>query len=357
MALQHLSNFNGFVPSLTGQVIGFVRKPEKFKLNKYVEYKKTDKNVGVYTKLERDVMVRVTNLEDDVWNDGDDAPSGDNGVKVKHSTDSFQCIRRAIPWKLGYEAIDQTDAYPVKPVHIASTVSQVLTRRTMRVWNVLDTSSNWSTHFKTTGELSGISNVDAAKWENASDDPNSPSYLGIWKAINAAIQEIFRDTNSSVEWTDLMLVVNPDLAAKMAMSPEINNYIRETTVAKQQLNGDLSNWNQEWGLPTHYRGLKIIVEDAVKVTEKENVDNSEATTNRSYVKSGTSAVLMSRPGGLDGDLSVPSFSTMQIFHYEGLLQVEAFDKPEHRKVMGRVTASTAEELAAPISGYLMTSVA
>lgn len=356
MALSFLSAYNGYVPALTGQVIGFVRKPEKFKLNRYIQYIKSDTKVGVYTILDRDTMVRVSNIDDDVWEDGDTRPSGEHGTKVRHRTDSFQCIRRDLAWRIGHQALDQTTAYPVKPVHIQSTVSQCLTRRTKRVWDIMDATTNWSSHYATAGSLSGITLADDAKWGNASDDPNSPSYLAIWKSINGAIQQIFRDTNSSVEWSDLVLVINPEVAAAMAQSPEMNNYIRETPQARAQLTGDLSNWNQEWGLPTHIRGLKVVVEDAMLVSEKENADGTEATTNRSYIKSGTTAVILSRPGDLDGDLAVPSFSTMQIFHYEGIMQIEAFDDPENRRVKGHVTADTDEKLAAPISGFLITGV-
>lgn len=306
MALAHLSAYNGYIPALTGQVIGFARKPEKFKLNRYVQYMPSDKQIGVYTRLERDVMVRITSIDDDVWEDGDNRPSGEHGVKVKHSTDSFQCIRRDLAWRVGYNALDQTKAYPVKPVHVQSTVSQTMTRRTKRVWNILDSTSNWSTHFKTAGELSNISGADNAKWKNASDDPASPAYLAIWKSLNGAIQRIFKDTNSAVEWSDLILVINPELAADMAQSAEMNNYIRESPQARAQLSGELSNWNKEWGLPTHVRGLALVVEDAMMVSGKEYADGTEATTERTFIKSGSSAQILSRPGGLDGELSVPS---------------------------------------------------
>jgi hypothetical protein len=359
MANQYIGNYSGFVPQLTGQVIAFVRDSKKFKINRYVQFIPADATVGLYWKMERDEQVRDI-ADDSAWADGSSRKYGE-GVSVSFDTASYQTIRRNEKFTLGEIQIKQAQklgGLPLKKIHTDAATSITMTKRTGRFLTLLELDATWSTsgHVKTAAQLSGLVG-DNAKWKNASDDPASPSYLAIWKAISAAWLHIQLDTNGAVTMDDLRLVINPELAQEMAQSGEINNYIRQTAEARKNLEGDLWPNLEQYGLPQKYRGVEIVVEDAMKVTTKKKAAGTEATgTDRVWLKAKTNALLVSRPGGIDGEVG-PSASTVQCYHHEGLIQVEAFSDAEDRLVRGHVCEDVDEVVSAEYSGYKINGVA
>jgi len=66
---------------------------------------------------------------------------------------------------------------------------------------------------------------------------------------------------------------------------------------------------------------------------------------------------VARPGSLDGEYGGPSFSTVQIYHYGGLLEVEAFDDPKNRRVEGHCSEDLTVKVASSVSGFLVTNAA
>lgn len=352
MTLRYASSTNTFLPQATGHVIGFIRKPEEFKLNEYVSYMESKTSVGLYWKIGRDVMVRADNLDNDVWSDGDVRPSGEDGTKVPFEALEFRTIRRDEPWQLGYMALDQAaTGFDLKAVYAASAASRMMTKRARRAWTALETESNWTAvgHTATASELSGIAGSDAF-WKNASSDRLSPSYNAIWKTCNESVRQILRDTNGGVKFGDLCLVISPDLALEMAQSDEISNYVREQAGSEKILRDGFNGYNDLWGLPDRYRGLKIVVEDSMYVSEKPLASGVESTS-RLYVKSSSSAHILARPGKLDGVPGSRNFSTFHIYHYGGLLKVTAFNDQRNERLDGHVTENVAHVVAAPVSGY------
>ena len=156
--------------------------------------------------------------------------------------------------------------------------------------------------------------------------------------------------------TSLVTVLSPKAAIATAASPEMQNYCRESPHSKEILEKGLDPQYSLWGLPAQYKGFKFVVEDAPIVTEYPKADGTEATANRTRLKNDTTAVIVSRQGGLDGEYGAPSFSTIQIYHYGAITQVEAFDEPKHRRVEGHVVTDCAVELAASVAGYLVTNI-
>lgn len=350
MTLRILSATNGYVPESTGQVVGFIRKEDKFKINQYCQMIPTKTRVGLYAELGADQSVRHVSDSEDAWEDGDAAPV-DSTNKVPFQWREFRTFRRASSWVLGYEAIDQTTAFKPKPVHMMTAISQRMTKRTKRIIDLMEDTSNWSSNYGTATSLNG----GKGKWDTASDNPESPFYNAISAALLEACRRINLATNSVVGIEDLRLVLSPGAAIKMSQSPEMKNYLRESPFAKQVMDGR-PNMNALWGLPETYQGIRLVVEDASYVSERPKASGTQATSNRLYIKSDTSAVLVARPGGLDGNYGAPSFSTVQCYHFGGLLRVQTFDDPENERVKGRVSENFKEVLAAPISGFLITSI-
>lgn len=352
MALRFLSGSNGFVPEATGQVIAFIRKPDEFPLNEYVQYVPTQKVVGLYARLGRDQMARRVADEEFAWEDGDELPMGEH-QKVPFEWTEFRTYRRAYPWTLGYQSIEQATGWKPEKVHADSALSQCMTNRTKRVVDLIEASGNWGTNFATANTLNG----GAGNWDTASDDPASPNFEAIYKSLIEAARRIHLATNGKVKVNDMRLVVSPGLAIKMSQAPEIINYVRETPDAMKIIENGLSMDNNLWGLPKRYRGFRVVVEDTPLVTESAKLSSgslAEATANRVYAKADTSAVLLSRPGGLDGTYGAPSFSTVQIYHHKGLMEVRAFDDAVNERVRGAVVENIKEVVAAGVAGFLIT---
>lgn len=362
--LRWLSGYNGYIPEATGQVVAFIRKPEEFILNEYVQLVPSPKEVGVYALMGRDEPVRVVSDEEHAWEDGDERPRGQYN-KVPFTWESFRTARRDYPWTLGYMAIDQTTAFKPKLVHAAMAVSKAMTNRTNRVVTVLTTTANWGNNSSDANTLNG----GAGKWPNASNDPASPAYLAIFKTLVQAAQNINLATNAKVKPNQLRTLIGPALAIKIAETAEIQDYCNHSAQAREVLEKGLDPQFQLWGVPQYYRGFRFCVEDTPYVNVRPNTGNmsaaapiqpaeaSNASPGRQYVFPGTQAVMVARPGSIDGEYGAPSFSTMQLYYYKELLRVVAFDDPRNERVDGHCEENYIPILASNVSGYQITNAA
>lgn len=356
---RHFSGYNGFLPQATGQVIAYVRNPKKFRINQYVQYIETPVTKGAYYVLGRDMPARIPSDNGTagpdflVWADSADRPNGDWN-KPLFKLEDFTTIRRDVPSKVGWITRDMASAGGLKLIEFqsAAMAQQMMTARTRLAITALENSSNWpSSHVLTANNL----NNGRGTWKNAGDDPNNLStYNAIKRTLMNALKLIQLDTNSQVSQEDLVVVVSPDLAIEISQSPEVLNYIRESPAALAQVHGITENINQRYGLPEMLFGWKFIVEDAVEVTQFDNSSGTEATTNRKFIKGLDQALILSRPGGLDGEYGAPSYSTCQIYHYDGLLKVSAFDEAKHEYTDLHVEENIAIEIAAGYAGMLVT---
>lgn len=351
MTLRFASASNGFIPEATGQVIAYVRTPSEFKVNEYVQYVPAPKPVGVYASFGRDAFVRIVSDAEFAWQDGDERPRGIYN-QVPFQWTEFRTFRRAYPWTLGDQAIEMSgNSLPIKQVHQAMVASMAMTNRTNRIIAMLQTAGNW-TNTGTANSLNG----GAGLWTTGSDDPTSPFYQAIYKSLVQAAQTIHLYTNGKVKPTDLVVIISPPLARQLSAAPEIANYCRESPFSRELVEKGFDPQYQLWGVPRTFKGFKIIVEDAPIVAERPLASGVEATTNRTYVKNDTTAILVARPGTLDGVYGAPSFSTVQVYHVGGLMEVEEFADPKNRRVEGSVVEEYKEVIASSISGYLITSV-
>lgn len=351
MTLRYAGQYNGYLPRETGQVVQFVRNEAKFPLREYVQFVPTDVSLGTYTVMERDAFVRVTNSgEDNAWHDGDERPNMQYN-KVRFEVQDFRTLRKDFGWVVGYKTMEQTTLFQLKPIHMALATSQAMTELTYRVCTALQTASNWGGNSLDVNALNG----GKGKWTDGSDDPNSPNYNAIFVTLQNAAAKINLYTNANVKPTDLVVVVSPELANALAATSEITNYCRESPAAREILEKGLDPQFMLYGLPATYKGFKFVVEDSPIITSNALTAGTQSTT-RTRCKDDTSAFIVSRPGGLDGEYGAPSFSTVQVFHYGAITQVEAFDDPKNKRVEGHVVTDTAVEISAAIAGFHVTGV-
>lgn len=356
--LSFAGGYNGYLPEVSGQVVGYILKEADFAFKDYVQLVPTNKNQGVFTRLDRDQPVRRNASITNVWKDGDYRPSGENNA-VRFIEDRYRCERYYYGWRLGYQAIDMTDFFELKPVHMDNAISQALLDLSARIVTILEASASWAS-----GNVVAANtlNEGAGMWDTASNDQNSPNYLAIFRTLQGAARIIDLQTNGKISPNDLVTVINPDAARILARTPEIQDYCRSSPEAKEILSRGLDPQWTMYGLPRSYRGYKFVVERAVQVTGNPAADGTEATLTdnggtRGYLKAKTSAAMISRPGGISGGVpGAPSYSTLQVWHEGPLTQVEAFDEPKHRLVEGGVTVNTAEKVSSTVSGVLISNV-
>lgn len=353
MTLRAPSAYNGFIPQLTGQMISYIRDPSKFKLNKYVQYIEAPQPVGVYMRIDRDQPNRIVADADHLWADGADRPTGDWN-QIRFEEVDFRCKRRNYAWRLGNIAIRSAkDSWKPKEQSVGMVASQAMVNRTNRIWDLLDTSTNWAGNTDTANNL----NNGAGRWDTASGQSGDPHFLAIKKALLKAALKVNLMTNAQVTPDDLVLVISPDAAMAMATTDEIHTYVKYGPFSREMLEGS-NNKNALWGLPPALYGFELIVEDCPIVTSRPTAADTAHTTtsSRAYIKNATSACLMSRKGGINGNYGAPSFSTVQLYWYGWEMAVTQFDDPKNERVDGHVTDMFAEVLAAPLAGYLIEDI-
>ena len=112
------------------------------------------------------------------------------------------------------------------------------------------------------------------------------------------------------------------------------------------------NPNELWGPPSHVAGIKIVVEDAIYVSTRNNADGTDGT--RGYIKAADSALLLARPGGLDAPYGGRSFSTVSLFYYRYEMSVESRYDTWNKRHEGRVIDYYIPKVTAAPAGYRIT---
>lgn len=346
---------NLFMPAATKQVIGFLRKPGRFKLLDYVQLVKssgTDKEgkpVCFFTTIDPDAPVRVVADADYAWEDGEEAPEGT--VTPNFTTTEVRMFRRAYPYRAGEQTVDTAELFQPLPLYRQIALMLAMTNKTARVWSLLDTSSNWGNNTADANVLNG----GRGKWDTASATEGGQTYMAISRSVAAAVKAVNLATNSVVQPSDMKLVISPDLAEAGGNSGEIRDYLKGSVYAKDVQSGKEQGKNQQYNFPDYVAGVEVVIEDASRVSERPNVAGTAATANRGYIKSGSSACLISRQGGLDGVEGAPSFSTVQVYYHKYEMAVEERHDEWNKRHDGRVLDQFKEVLAASRAGYLLTN--
>lgn len=341
MAAGYPSGFNTFVPSHEasgGLIVGFSRNPKSFKVNQYIKLVPVKKSVGYYLTITAEEAARVinANLSDFVWPDGAEAPMGNDNLESFAYT-KFQTARYVFPFNLGQKAVDQAD-WQIVQVHGGIAAQKAMTARTVGVWNTIGTGANWGANTDTATNVAG-GQLDVATTANPY----------IKKLFRSVAETILKATLGVVKREDLVCVLNPHTAGLISESAELIDHFKNNQFALAQIRQDAPNQNGMWGLPDVLYGVKIVVEDAVRVTSKKG-----ATKATGYVCPAQTLTFMARPGGLVGMEGIPEFSTAQVFCYEEFT-TETKSDPDNRRTQGRVVEDYVPALVAPAAGYMVTS--
>lgn len=345
MTARYLSPTNSFLPVPTGQVIAYVRRPEDFKMNRYVQIVNSPAPLGIYYELDRDQPVRVVSVAETAWEDGSLRPTGHHNLSNFNIQD-FRCKREAIPFTLGLEAVENARKHGGwDPVSYESmqTASQAMTLRLRNLMVVLETSGNYS------GNTDTATNLGGARWDVGT---STAPYLK--KGLMKAGQAIHKGTNGRAKLTELKFVIHPDDAIKMAASPEIHDYVKNNTASLGYIKNNLDNPNELYGLPSHLYGIEVVVEDGMYVSTRPVAAATAGT--RAYAKTAGTGILVYRPGGLDGVYGTKSFSSIQMFYHKYEMAVETRTDDWNKLIEGSVVDEYVFKMVAPATAYYVTAM-
>lgn len=343
MAATYPASQNTFIPSheaTGGMVIEYSRNPKRFALNNYVRIVPVKLGTGYYLAITAEEAARVLNSNgsDYVWHDGAEAPTGDNSTE-SHEFKQYATARRVYPFALGQKAVAQA-SWLIVDSHARIHAQQAMTVRTQIASTLLTTSGNWGSNTSAASSMTG-----GGYW-----DQSTSTTMFIQTCLLAAAEAINKATLGAVTWGDMIVVMNPTTARRIAKSQELVDQIKQSPFALGNVTGNVPAQNGRWGCPETLYGFPLVIEDAVKVTSRKG-----ATAAQSYIHPDGSVLIVSRPEGLIGSEGVPSFSTVSLFSYEEMTVETKYD-PDNRRTEGRIVDDFDVRLTAPTSGYLITSV-
>ncbi len=330
---------NTYVPSYeaSGLLIQYLKDANKFAINSYVGQKKEEKSVGKYLFIDSAEAARFISSADFEWPDGS-AANPDTGYT---NTSAFQfldysCDRKFTPFTIGYLSQQQA-AWQIVANEAAIHGARAMTEKTVRALSVLLTGANWGSNTNTATSLGG------GLWSAATS-----TNFYIRNTIQAAVEQIILSTYGMVQPSDLTLVVNPHVARLMFATDEVANYVKGSPFSEKYLTDSDGTIADRMGMPEYFSGVKLVIENAVKVTTKKG-----ATTSASFAMDGNSALLLCKKDQLVNVGGTSQFNTMTRFYVEDHT-VEIKDDPDNRRTVGRIVWNDTYVLTAPASGYLIT---
>ena len=336
---------NTYLPSweATGLIIKYTRNASFFRINRYVKELKVPRDQGYYLTLSGDDPYRVVSTNDYIWEESADAPGG-RQERQGFGFMPYRTARYCFPFNLGRKSVQQAE-WPILAEHAQMVAAKAMTVRTIFSTNLLTTTANW------TGTWGTNSGAVSAQWSNlASNTTNA-----IQVDLNAALIKIEQASGGIVTDEEaLQLTLNPTLARGIAVSYEYKQYIQGSPDALAAIT-DQRNPNRKYGLAPFLYGLRLVVENAIRVTTPKSGNvPSPPSQSRSYVWPTANPVISSRPQGITApDEQTLDFSTLAFRFFEQMT-TESKSDPDNRREVGRVVEDYCVSLQAPQTGYLFT---
>ena len=357
VSARYLSPTNTHLPVATGIVVGYVRDPKEFALNRYCQLVETKSVNGLYYTLDPDHPARIIKRSEFVWQPGADAPQGHTNLGTFKS-DDFVCERLAFPFTVGDTPVEQAKEFagwdPLT-YEAKAMAQQAMTLRTNDVWSsngdlYLDNSANWPAY--NTASAATLSGVGGGSWKNATS-ANQVIKKSLWNAV----RRINQVTNGVVKPEDLVCVISPQDAIDIASADEIVDFVKQQASAPSLVQDPWGNPNELWLLPPRLYGIKLLVENTSYVNTLPIEGGFSVTAGtRAYAKGNGNAVLLARPGGISAPFGAKSFCTLQCMWMGYDMAVETLHDPWNKLHRGRVVDYRKFITPALSSGFNITGV-
>lgn len=340
------SSSNVFVKShdaTNKMVIDYARNVKKFALNSYCQIVPVKAIAGLYLRMTIEEAGRIldASLNNFSWPDGAEAPEGNEALE-SFAFEQYRCRRLAYAFTLGDMVLDQA-SWNILAQHGSIKARQAMTARTQSAITTMTTTGNYA--------ASHVLDVTAISGNSGNWAQSTSARQDIKRSLHTAAEVILDDTLTAIDMEDLQVVISSALAAELARTQEIVDYIKGSPDALAQVKGELPGTNTMYGLPDRLYGFKIVVEATRKVTNKKM-----GTRAASQILAKGTPFMCSRPGGLIGVADAPNFSTCVIFEQEAMT-VETLRDARNRRTLGRIVDCFATELVAPASGVVFTNAA
>lgn len=345
--------YDTYIPSHEASgnlIVGFSRNAKDFPVNNYIEIFPSEKMFGVYATYTSRNAARIisTNDAEHVWPDGDPTPPGLNNLE-SFVFSTYKTTRRAYTFTLGELTVDQM-SFDMLMTNSRDMAQQCMTARTMLVQNAL-AGAVWGT--SNSASVDGTILAAGQNWTTGSTGVSPNQGANILVSFQYAIRQIHQQTIGVVREKRLVCVINPVTAQAMAASTEIRDYIKQDQFALGQVTGRVPGQNMIWGLPDYLYGVKLVVEDAVRVSSRKG-----ATTDvLGYVMPNGVAYFLagSEDGGIEGIAGNRSYSTVQMFVYRDEMSLETLFDLNNRRYMVRLTTNYSIVVATTLSGFYFTN--
>lgn len=341
MPLTMPASSNTYVPVALAKdklVVDFARDPKRFKVTQYTQVIPVEKDTGYYIYLDPDEAGRILNSDarDFVWYDGADARRSHDGTQ-EFEFRPYRTQRYVFDFQIGWKAARQA-SWEIVARHAAAKAQQAMTLRTQLAANVLLD----STQYAADHVINATTGFGA--WSSSTQ-----TNMYILKTLTAAAEKILDDTLGIVTKDDLVLVMGSGLAKKIAAAPELTEMIKYQA-GFDFLRGASERTNVSYGVPESLYGFKVVVDETRKVTSKKG-----GTRSVSSIWPDNQAVLLARPGGMEGAANVINFAACCLFMYEEMT-VEEKDDPDNRRISGRVVEDYDVRMVAPAAAVLITNI-
>lgn len=358
MAYRAIGPFNGTLPVPTGMAIAFVRNHKAFPFLNYMQMIPAPETVFMYFRLHPDDPIRLKALNSAAWAYDDYAPTG-RGSSLNGEWIESRVNRWAFGWELGEETIRvwKKNAFDPKMLYDEVTIHKANLHRAQRCVNAITDAT-----YEQTSSLQGLIGAGSF-WDKSSGEEfdgggtDNPNFQIIKKTFLKINRRLHLATNGVATMDNMVAVITPEVAEKLAYCGEIVNLLKQSQYAKEVESVQYARW----GLPETLYGVKIVVEDSPRVfinLEADGTSIADATvaSERDYILTGDTVYFGIRPGGLDGGIGMKSFATWQLYHFRGEVQVKAFSDPENELIKGRVVMEDKALAVATVAGYKLTNV-
>lgn len=360
---------NIYIPGYMGDgesqrrlMIGFALNEENWALNNYITVFGADKPIAYYPRFYHADFVRIPHADavDARWADASERPKSDPGVRFVN--ESYELHRYSQSMYTGDLAQEFSDIGSLIKLNQDFLASRAMIRRSVFAHTELTTSTNFQTsgsvhYYAKYGVLANTAATlgysagyfGAAGTDNITVGTINDPIIG--KVIKHGVKVILKKTNGQVTPQDLLLVVNPNTADRLANVQEIRAFIAQQINSIDYTKGEGDFKIDSFGLPTKLYGLKVMVDSTVKVTSKH--DNVNEDTQTFVLQDGLFAIV-SRPGGVSGMTGGSSFSTLALFqHKKDAMKPETIPDTRSRRVEVAFTDFFTVKVVAPETAFII----
>lgn len=303
-------------------MVGYTWNEEDFALNNYSTVFGADKQKFFYNRWRSEDFVRVpqTTAVDMLWADGTDRPKADE--KPRFTSEAVELYRYGLYDFIGDMVEDYSDIGSLIPIMQDKFAARCMLVRALFAQTEITTSTNYPTghYYADYGDLANDASTlgyPASYFGTAGTNTIADGTLNdglIGKVIKHAVKLINRKTNGQVKPSDLVIVMNPNTADRLANSQEIRVYLAQQVNSIDVLQGEGATalWDT-FGLPKKLYGIKVMVDPTVYTNAKQDHVNADT---QSYVWADGLISIMARPGSVKGMPNSASFGSLAIWQHK-----------------------------------------